>query len=104
MKHTNQISPAQRRAIKRVIRFYRERNAYTGCTSVRIELNTESRFFVSLVVTTRRSDCEKYSPRQVVCAERAHVFVGKRGGLKVASAEANLRSNVGHVRAMLRAS
>ena len=102
MKHN--ITAAQRRRIIGIIHFFRNATRYTKCTSVRVLVNTEHKSFVSVVVKTRRSDCHKYSPRQVMTAMRMHGLIGKRGGLTVASAEDSLRSNKSFVRTMLHAS
>lgn len=102
MKHP--ITPAQRRRIISAIRYYRSSNRYTGVTSVRVQVNTEYSAFVSVVIETRRSDCDRYSPRQVICRQRMHAMIGRRGGMKIASADDGLRSNLSHVRHMLRAS
>ena len=87
--NSRRLTPSQRSALRRVVSFYRKRNAYTQCTSVRFELR-QCGHFVSVSISTRRSDCQKYSPRQVFCAQSAHVFIGKRGGLRVVTAENGL--------------
>ena len=86
------MNKSQRAAIIRVIRYYKSRNAYNGVTSVRVELEDYD-YFISLMLTTRRSDCEKYSPRQVVCEQSAHIHIGKRGGIKVKRARNGLSIN-----------
>lgn len=96
------MTKAQRAAIIRVIRFYKDRNRYNGVTSVRIETENYEHF-ISLTVTTRRSDCEKYSPRQIISEQYAHIFIGKRGGIKVKRARSGInRKESGHVQHMTR--
>lgn len=96
------LNPSQRRALRRIVDFYRERNSYSGCTSVRFALDACGRS-VSVIVKTRRSDCDRYSPRAVICEERAHFFIGQRGGIRIASADSGLRDESKHVAFMLKA-
>ena len=99
---SRQIKPAQRRALKRIVRFVRDHQAFGGVTSVRFEL-TDCDYFVAVVIKTRRSDCGKYSPRAILCEFRSQIFIGPRGGLTVKSADSGLRSCAPHVRRMLHA-
>ena len=101
--NSHDLTPKQRRTLKRVIHFYKERNDYSGCTSVRFELTRPYRTFLSLVVTTRRSDCAEYSPRQVLSSQRGHFAIGIRGGLKLHNSESALNDDSKHVRYMLNA-
>lgn len=94
------LNKSQRRALRRILRFYRDRNSYTGCTSVRFKI-TRPYSAPSIVITTRRSDCSKYSPRAVVSDERAHFMLGPRGGIKLYSSNSGLRTDTTHVRKML---
>jgi hypothetical protein len=57
----------------------------------------------SVSLQTRRSDCQKYSPRQIVCRQYIHFFIGPRGGLAVATAEKGLKSEKTWICKMLRA-
>ena len=102
------ITKSQRRALNRIIRFYRRENN-DGVTSVRISFPDANEdiakygfFFVC--VKTRRSDCDKYSPRAILCEQSAMFKVGKRGGLKVMTAYDGLRETKDFVRSMLRCS
>lgn len=97
------MTKSQRASIIRIIRYYRERNSYTGCTSVRV-VAEDCGSFISLSVETRRSDCEKYSQRQIVCNQSAHIFIGQRGGVDVKRATLGLGSHEEkHVQFMTRA-
>lgn len=96
------MTPSQRQAINRIIRFYRERNRNNGVTSVRCEV--KHMVFVSLTIRTRRSDCEKHSPRQIVCEQYAHIFIGRRGRIEIADAAyglGNRQQEQKHLRHML---
>lgn len=109
MNH-NELTTSQRRRIISAIRFYRNRNRYNGCTSVRVKIDNTHGFsstlprFVSMSLETRRSDCEQYSPRQVMTKQFMFAIIGRRGGMKIASASDSLRSNLSFVRTMLHAS
>lgn len=96
------MNKAQRASIIRIIRFYRERNRYNGVTSVRVETK-DFDYFISLTVTTRRSDCETFSHRAIVCEQSAHIFIGKRGGITVKRARNGLtHSESSYVQKMTR--
>lgn len=97
-----QLNPMQRRAINRVIRFFRQTEAYSGCTSVRIRLNPTNYRVVWMHVTTRRSDCERYSPRALLCSWDAFIQIGKRGAIRVHSARHGLTPSEHHVARMVR--
>lgn len=98
---TRDINESQKRAVRRILQYYIQRNEYTHCTSVRFELVMTASSLLSIVVNTRRSDCQKYSPRQIICAQRLFAFIGIRGGIKVKSAETYHTSEIGHLRIML---
>jgi hypothetical protein len=99
-KHES-MTTAQRQAINRVVRFYRERNRYTGCTSVRVELKPAT-YGTWITVRTRRSDCDQYSPRASACSQYGHLLITKRGAIRIYSAEHAHRSERSHVAFMLR--
>jgi hypothetical protein len=101
MKKKAKYTDLQRRALNRIIRFYRDRNSYDGVTSVRCTFNNEYESFVSVTVETRRSDCDKYSPRAVICAQRAHIMVTRRGKITVHSADSGLTDERKHVARMI---
>lgn len=100
MQHA--INKSQRNTINRIIRFYRQANAYNGVTSVRATVEETDYRAVWISLETRRSDCGQYSPRAVVCRQDAHICVGPRGGITVYSASSGLESNAKHVAHMLR--
>lgn len=94
------LNRRQRNALKRIVRVYREMEHYNGVTSVRFDLvDYEGTIYVT--VTTRRSDCGKYSPRAIVCARRAHIKIGDRGGLKTLSAENGMSDERRHIARMI---
>jgi len=99
---SHQLTPPQRRAVKRIVRFYKDRNQYTGCTSIRIELD-DHQYFATLYIKTHRSDCGRYSPRALMCDQYAGFHIGPRGGLKVTTAQSGLNDEIKHVCKMLRA-
>ena len=84
------LTPSQRRAVGRILAHYRESTAYSGCTSVRYKLRRIARRVVSVEFTTRRSDCDPYSPRAIVCEESGQFFIGPRGAIEVASASVGI--------------
>lgn len=95
------MNKSQRKAINRVIRFYRKSNAYNNVTSVRAEIDATDHGTYWINIWTRRSDCHKNSERALLCAQHAHISVGKRGKLTVWHAESGLKSNAKHVARML---
>ncbi len=100
---TRNITKGQRNAVKRVVRFYKERDA-DNLTSVRFELRRVTSSLLSLTVNTRRSDCGKYSQRAILCERRAHFMIGPRGGLKLHNSDTGMQDDSQHVRYMLNAS
>lgn len=80
----------QKAKLNKIVRYYRNRNRYNGVTSVRARIDDVCAGIVAIAITTRRSDCDRYSPRQVLTAQEAYLFVGPRGGITVASARACL--------------
>lgn len=97
---SRELTKGARRALKRVVRVYKEMENYNGVTSVRFGLVDYSGTTYA-VITTRRSDCQKYSPRSVLCSRRAHIRIGTRGGLKVLSAENGLTNERPHIARMI---
>lgn len=101
--HARDLNRRERLALKRVVHFVQDREAYNGVTSVRFEMN-RCNYFVSVIITTRRSDCGKYSPRALMCDSRIHFFIGPRGGLTIKTAECGFGNNSrAHFKRMLRA-
>lgn len=90
------LNPRQRRKVRHVVRWYRDRNNYSGVTSVRFDL-VDYYGLIFITLTTRRSDCGTYSPRAIVCEQRLHAKIGPRGGCKVLNARSGLRSEKTHV-------
>lgn len=98
---SRELKPRQRRKLVRLVRWYRERNAYSGVTSVRFEL-VDYYGTTWITLRTRRSDCGKYSPRAIVCEQYLHARIGPRGGVKVYDARTGVRrSEKTHVQKML---
>lgn len=98
---SRELNPRQRRKLGHVVRWYRERNAYNGVTSIRFELVD---YFGTIWITlkTRRSDCGHYSPRAIVCEQYLHARIGPRGGLKICDARNGIsRTEKTHVHFML---
>lgn len=95
------LKTSERNALRRIVRFYKERNDYTGCTSVRIEITKPFGTFVCFNVRTRRSDCGKYSPRAVVCENYAAGTIGPRGGIILFNSKNGLTDDTRHVAKML---
>ena len=101
---TKIINKSQRNAINRIIRFYRKKEAYNKVTSIRIELD-DSVGILSLVVRTKRSDCDQFSPRQLLCENYGHYLIGARGKIKVCTATSGIDTNdKPHVATMLNCS
>ena len=101
---SRELTPRQRRKVRRLVRWYRERNAYSGVTSVRFELYTYEDYcrLAWITLKTWRSDCGKYSPRAIVCEQYLHAMIGPRGGLTIHTARNGIsRSEKTHVRKML---
>lgn len=83
------LKPSQKNAVRRIVKFYKDRNDYNSVTSVRYDLvkcSSGDYNSIWLTVNTRRSDCEKYSPRAVICNQYGNFNIGKRGGIKVSIA------------------
>ena len=95
------MNKSQRKAIIRVIRYYRETNAYNGVTSVRVEVEPTDYGTYWITLKTRRSDCHPNSERALLCDQYAHISVGKRGALKVYTAQNGLSDNAEHVAHMI---
>ena len=97
---SRQLNPRQRRKVRQVVRWYRERNAYSGVTSIRFKLYGYEDYDKIAWITLRtwRSDCGKYSPRAIVCEQYFHAMIGPRGGLKIHTARSGMKSEVTRVR------
>jgi hypothetical protein len=96
------MNRSQRNAANRIVRFYRERNAFTKVTSTRVHLTTTEYGSIWIKVETRRSDCQKYSPRAVLTQQTAFIEIRSRGAIRVHSADSCLRDERKHVAFMLR--
>lgn len=83
------LNKSQRGAVSRILRFYRDHNDYSKVTSVRFELS-QCGSCTFVLFDTRRSDCDKYSQRQVLCQQHGHFAIGVRGGIKVINARDGL--------------
>lgn len=83
------LNKNQRNAVARIVEFYKDKESYNGVTSIRFEI-TRCDDFVSMSLRTRRNDCEKFSPRQLLTGRSGQFFIGKRGGIRVARAEQGL--------------
>ena len=102
MTHTD-LTPTQRRKVNKIIRYFRNDERYNGVTSVRVELRKGYRYAVSLTVHTRRSDCERSSPRAVLCERYAHFTITRRGKTTLHSSYHGTRRDGEHVAYMLKA-
>lgn len=99
---TKKYTQSQRRKLRLILRFYRERNSYNEVTSVRLKIPKEPRYsFISVSVTTRRSDCSPNSPRAILCEQTAHFMVTKRGGVTVTEARNGFKDETIHVAKVL---
>lgn len=96
------LHPSQRKALMRVIWFIRNHER-DDVTSIRYAIRPLHKDSVSVTLMTRRSDCDRYSPRQVVCRIDMHVFIGKRGGITVADARTMSHNFTKHAAYMLHA-
>jgi len=94
------MNRSQRNAINRIIYFYRQRNCYNKVTSIKIK-REDFGSFIAVIVRTRRSDCHEYSLRALMCDQYAHIFVGKRGGLRVMDATSGLNSEKTHIQKLI---
>lgn len=97
---SRELNPRQRRKVRTIVRWYRERNAYSGVTSIRFEL-VDFSGTIWITLTTWRSDCGQYSPRAIVCGQRLHARIGPRGGVRVFSASSGTSSELTHVQRYL---
>lgn len=95
------LTPGVRNALRRIIRYYRDRNNYSGCTSVRINITKPFGTFVSFHVTTFRSDCGRDSQRAILCEQDASGAIGPRGGITLYQAKHALKTEVKYVAKML---
>jgi len=95
-----ELNRSQRASLRRLLSYYRKRND-DGVTSVRFFLRRPFGRHFFVVVTTRRSDCDKYSPRAILCAARVHASIGPRGGIKINHAEHGLSDATRHVAEMV---
>lgn len=82
---SRQLNDRERRAVKRIIRFYRTVERYNGVTSIRFSL-VEYSGTVWITLKTRRSDCGKNSPRAILCERYLHAKIGPRGAVYVSTA------------------
>lgn len=77
------MTDKQERAIKMLERRARE-ELFFGSDKDRYEIKTldvkENEYFVSVVIETGLKDDEG-TMASIICRDRAHVFVGKRGGI-----------------------
>jgi hypothetical protein len=96
------MNRSQRNAANRIVRFYRERNAFTKVTSTRVHLTTTEYGSIWVRVETRRSDCGKYSLRAVLCKQTAFIEIRSRGAIRVHRAESAMRDERKHIAFMLR--
>lgn len=92
------LKPSQRKALERIVRFYKRRNDYNEVTSVRFKLTNPYLSVISVQVCTFRSDCGRNSPRAVFTEQSAHFFLGPRGKIKVANAKYALKDETKWVR------
>ena len=97
------LTPGQRRALSRIVRYYRDWNDHNGVTSVRFTLTRPFGTFPSFVITTRRSDCGEFSPRAVYTKMDASGSIGPRGGITLYRASNGLNDETKYVAKMLRA-
>jgi len=97
---SRQLNRSQRNRLASIVRWYRAYNAYSGVTSIRFKLH-DCKAFISLTLTTRRSDCSKFSPRQIITQQRVHAFIGPRGGCKVMDATSGLTSEKAFIQRMI---
>jgi hypothetical protein len=102
--HAQDLNARERRGLRAVVRFVRDREAYNGVTSVRFEM-TRCQYFVAVTLKTWRSDCGHYSERALMCDSRVVFYIGPRGGLTIKSAECGFgNDSKTHFKKMLRAS
>ena len=99
--NSHTLKTSERNALRRIVRFYRDRTDYSGCTSVRITITKPFDSFVSFSVKTRRSDCGEYSQRGVLTEQRASGSIGPRGGIILYQASNGLSDDTKHVAHML---
>jgi len=97
---SRELNPRQRRKLRTLVRWYRERNNYSGVTSVRFLL-VDYFGTIWITLTTRRSDCGKYSPRAILCEQYLHARIGPRGGVRVYTARSGLSSELTRVQKRL---
>lgn len=83
---SRELKPAQRARLARVVQYVRDRHASNGVTSIRFKID-RCKYFASVKLTTRRSDCGRYSPRALLCDWDLFFFIGPRGGLTIKRAE-----------------
>lgn len=84
---SRQLTKGQRRALKRILFFYRDRHNSSKVTSIRFKLNVTDYGAVWVTLETRRSDCSRNSPRAVICKNYLHACLGPRGRITVATAD-----------------
>lgn len=60
---------------------------HDGNQPVRISVEEVKEFpsFISVVISYKRTDCEEYSPRMVLCSGGYHFFIYKGGRTKIVS-------------------
>lgn len=74
------IKPSQRKAINKIIRFVRSNDSIARITSLRIGIN---RGFISLAIETDRTDCDKYSLRNVLSRIYFSAHIGAKGAIQI---------------------
>lgn len=97
------LTPTQRKRINRIIRYFRNDERYNGVTSVRVEISKTYAYAISLVVRTRRSDCERSSPRAVYSERYTHFIITRRGEVTVCHSRRGVDDDQEHVAYMLNA-
>lgn len=99
------LSPAQRRTMCRVLRYYRNEVSRNKVTNVRYTLKRyPSSTAPWLEVFTRRTDCDLFSERQCFTEHEGSFRLGDRGALTITRATYGTTMDyTAHVARMLRA-
>lgn len=74
------IKPSQRKALNKIIRFVRSNDSLARITSLKINVFSG---FLSVAIETDRTDCDKYSPRNVLSRVYFSAHIGAKGAIEV---------------------
>ena len=93
----------QARALRKIVRRIQDaiNNPQTEAISELTFKKSAGAALVSVSFRTRRNDCDRYSPRAVMCESSGHLLVGPRGKIEVCRWDVGLHDSAAHNAFML---